>query len=200
MTTETPNTANGGTQSRAEGGAAGADLDGLLNEFENPNPGAAQPRAADTSVLKALKPVIDFANTEMNARAKAALDNDIKSAVSFVQEDEAAKAMPPRFVRGFLEGYAAENETFAQAFQNRQKDPATWQKQLGEARGAFLEEIKTLPGNTVKSDVEAARAAVSGRSEPVGDKSAPSAVELVAMPQRDFDALVSKQIAANETR
>lgn len=195
MTTETPSTANGGGTPRAETGSAGADLDGLLNEFENPNPGT-QPRA-ETSVLKALKPVIEFANTEMESRAKTALDNDIKSAVSFVQEDEVAKAIPPKLIRGLLEGHAAEDKTFASAFQNRQADPATWQKKLGEARGAILEELKGLPGNTVKSDVEAARAAVSGRSEPVGDKTAPSPVEMMHMSQREFDAMVSKGIAAN---
>lgn len=199
MTTDTPNTGNGAVTQRTEAGTAGADLDGLLKEFENPNPGN-QPRAAEASAFKALQPVIEFAQTEMNTRAKAALDGDIQKAVAFVKEDEAAKDIPPRWTRGFLEGYAAENQTFAQAFQNRQQDPATWQKQLGEARNEFLKEIKSLPGNTVKSDVEAARAAVSGRSEPVGDKTTPSPVELAKMPQHEFDAYVSKQIAANETR
>ena len=199
MNTETPNTANGGTPARAETGSAGADLDGLLNEFENPQPGS-KPAADTPSVVKALQPVIEFATTEMNTRAKTALDNDIKAAMSFVQEDEAAKAIPPKFVRGFLEAHAAEDETFAKAFQNRQKDPATWQKKLGEAKGSFLAELKGLPGNMVKTDVEAARAAISGRTEPVGETAMPSASELMRMSQQDYDAFVQKQIAANPSR
>lgn len=198
MTTEAPNTANGGQPARAETGSAGADLDGLLKEFETPNPGTASPRA-DMSVLKAIKPVIDYVDTEMKTKAKSALDEDIKKAVGFVKEDESAKALPDKLVRGFLEGHAVEDESFARAFQNRQADPSTWQAKLADARKALAEEIKSLPGNMVKSDVEAARAAVAGRSEPVGD-TAPSAIELASMSQRDFDDYVKKQIAANAKR
>lgn len=198
MTTETPSAANGGSPSRAETNSAGTDLDGLLNEFEAPNPGS-QPRA-ETTVLKAIRPVIEFAETEMRTRAKTALDSDIKSAVSFVQEDAAAKAIPPKIVRGFLEGYAADDVSFAAAFQNRQKDPDAWQKQLGKAKGAFLEEIKGLPGNTVKSDVEAARAAIAGRAEPAGETNLPSPPDMMNMSEREFKTLVQKQIAANPTR
>lgn len=196
-TTETPNTTNGGQTARTEIGSAGTDLDGLLNEFESPKP-VTQPRP-DISVLKAIKPVIDYVDTEMKTKAKTALDEDIKKAVSFVKEDESVKALPDKIVRGFLEGHAAEDPSFAQAFQNRQADPNTWQAKLADARKAFSEEVKGLPGNMVKSDVEAARAAVAGsRSEPVGDKQ-PSAVELSRMSQREFDNYW-KQIAANSKR
>jgi hypothetical protein len=195
-TTEAPNTSDGAPSGRTENGSAGTDLDKLLSEFESPNPGI-QPRA-EATVLKALKPVIDFADAEMTTRAKAALDGDIAKAVDFVKEE--AKDIPPRLVRGFLEGYAAENQAFRHAFENRHTDPNTWQTKLGEARGEFVKEIGSLPGNTVKSDVEAARAAIAGRSEPIGDKPELSAAELVAMPQHEFDALWKKQAAANAKR
>jgi len=116
----------------------------------------------------------------------------------FVKEE--AKDIPPRLVRGLLEGYAAENQPFADAFKNRHSDPTTWQAKLGEARGEILKDLKTLPGNTVKSDVEAARAAISGRSEPVGDQKSLSAAELMALPQHEFEALWKKQAAANSKR
>lgn len=192
--TETPNTANGGTPSRTETGSAGTDLDGLLREFDTPNPG---PKPDTTHVVKALQPVIEFAQTEMNTRAKAAHDGDIKKAVEFVQEEESVKAIPPKVIRGLLEVHAAENPDFAEAFKNRQTDPATWQKQLGTARTAVLGELKSLPGNAVKTDIEAARAAVAGRAEPAGDRTAPSPIELMNMSPRDYEAYVSKQIAAN---
>jgi hypothetical protein len=191
MTTETPKTADAAPNGAGGGSAAGtADLDGLLNEF------TAKPDKTPTpDVLKQLAPVIDFAQTEMANRAKEGLNKDLAAAIGFVKEDEAAKAFPDKVVRGLLEVHAAEDPSFAKAFENRSKDQKAWQAKLAEARTAVAAELKTIsPNGRVSSDVLAARAAISGSSSTPGDSKV-DATALFAMSDQDYQRHLESEFA-----
>lgn len=196
MTTETPNPADGAPNGTAGGSAAGtADFDRLLAEYTTGTKSTDTKPSADVGkVLNELKPVIDYAQTELAERHKTALKKDLDEAINFVKEEEGVKDIPPKVIRGMLEGYASEHEEFAQAFQNRAKDKAGWQAQLAAARKAVAEDLRELaPGTRVVSDVAAARAAVSGNSStppPSGD--GPTPQEMFGMPEHQWRAHLAK--------
>lgn len=194
MTTETTKQADGAPTGAAGGSAAGTgDLDSLLSEF-----GAAgkTDKSPTADVLKQLAPVITFAQDELANRQAEGLKKDLQSAIGFVKEDEAIKDIPDKLVRGMLEAYAADNESFAQAFANRAKDQKAWQAKLAEARTSLSGEFKTLNGtNTVSSDVLAARAAVTGAvSQPSGDQKHDAAA-LFAMSDQDYQKVIAAEAA-----
>lgn len=194
MTTETTKSTDGAPNGAAGGSAAGTgDLDSLLSEFG----AAGTPDKSPTAdVLKQLEPVIKFARTELETRQTEGLKKDLQSAIGFVKEDEAIKAYPDKLVRGMLEAYAAEDESFAQAFANRAKDQAAWQAKLAEARTSLSSEFKTLNGSsTVSSDVLAARAAVTGAvSQPSGDQKH-DATALFALSDQDYQKVIAAEAA-----
>jgi len=195
---ETPNPANGGANAPAGGSAAGADFDALLREFTDATKPNAQPSADVGKVLETLKPVIAFASTELSTRHRAQTQKDIDAAISFVKDaEDGIKDIPPKIVRGMLEGYASEHEDFAQAFQNRGKDGANWQAALAKAKAAVVEDLRGLsPSTRVVSDVAAATAAVRGSvSAPPPRDGQPSAQQMFSMSQRDFQALIDTELA-----
>lgn len=194
MTTETPNPADGATPASGGRAAGTADFDALLAEYTQGT--KPEPKADVSKVLDGLKPVIEFANTELSNRHNEALKKDLNAAIEFVKEEEAAKDIPPTVVRGMLELYASEHEEFAKAFQNRSKDKATWQAQLAEARKYAVTELKGLsPSTRVASDVAAARAAVSGEaSKPPPKGDGPTPQQMLQMPEREWRALIASQL------
>lgn len=170
-----------------------SDFDRLLAEFSTsqaePAP-AASPPVSPTDLV----PVIEFAKAELTARAKAAVDNDIKAAVDFLTEPEELKGLPSRFVRGYAEAYAIENPDFGRAFNERQSNPTRFKAHLAKAREALLDDFKKLPGNMVRTDIEAAKAAVSGQSnQPAADGDMPSPEEMFNMPEHEFRAFKMKR-------
>ena len=104
------------------------------------------------------------------------------------REGETHKDFPKRWMKGYLEVYAQENQSFVNAFADRNSNPQNWRAELAKAKEAFPEALKELPGNKVRSDVEAAKAAVSGTSTepPDDDDDGPSAIELWQMTPSDF--------------
>lgn len=181
MTTETPKTADAALNGAGGGSVAGtADLDALLGEYQPGKPDKTP------DVLKQLAPVITFAQTEMANRAKEGLTKDLAAAIGFVKQEEGIQAIPDRIVRGMLEVHAAEDPSFAQAFENRGKDQKAWQAKLTEARTAVANELRQLNPNTrVSSDVLAARAAISGQT-PQPPESKHDAKALFAMTDQDY--------------
>jgi hypothetical protein len=163
MTTETQNSANGGAAPRTDVAPGESELDRLLAEFEAKGK-TATAQDAVAKVVTTMKPVVQFVEREMQDRQRQALEGDIEGAVKFMTEPEDLKAVPKRLVRGFLEGYGIENQTFAKAFAERKSDPTKWQNELGNARTLFEAELKQLPGSKVRTDIAAAKAAVAGSS------------------------------------
>lgn len=178
----------------AETPTDGADLDSLLKEWgDSPKPDPTVGR-----VLNAVKPVIDFARTEQAKRAIDEQTEGMNSALDFMREAEDYKEFPKKWIRGYLEVYAAENTSFADAFQDRSGNPEAWKSELAKARDVFPEWVKELPGNSVRSDVEAAKAAVSGTSterDDEGDSDEPAAIDLWQLSDSDFVRQTEKRLA-----
>lgn len=177
-----------------------SSLNSLLNEFEN---GTAKPKASSSEIkdeafksevsgltkkLNGLMPVVDFAKQAMADRQEETLNQDLASALKVLKEPEETKDIPDSLVRGFMEAYAVENKPFATAFQKRHDDPAGWKTALESGREWLKEKVKLLPGNKVKDDLEAARAAVAEtNAEPTGDDDeGPSAVDMFNMSDAEF--------------
>jgi len=192
MTEETLNTTDSGATS-AEGNSVGADLDTILAQYDT-----APKTPAPSPDLRKLQPVIDFATEELTTRANERVQMDVKAAVEFVKQVEGGDKMTDRLTRGFLEGKASEDPAFKDAFQNRQNNPTGWQTALAGAQTEFAKEISSLPSNNIKSDAEAARAAVAGGVETPGDQQGPSPVEMGQMSEQDFEALRNRAISENE--
>lgn len=190
MTQQTDNRTNGNSPAvaGAEPDSSGQSaLDKLLSEYKAGTQTPAEP--ASMAALKALEPVIQFAEGERQSRIKEAFDAEVKSAVDYLTESEEAKAVPARFTRGYLDAYAVENPAFKAAFETRQADPAGWKAALGKCRDAFNEDIKGLTGNKLRTEVEAARAAAAGQStQQAAPAGAKSSQELRKMNDREFAA------------
>jgi hypothetical protein len=197
MTTEKPNPADGATQAAGGSAAGTADFDRLLAEYTTGTKSTDTQPTDVGKVLNALKPVIDHAQTELAERHKTALKKDLDEAINFVKEEDGVKDIPPKVIRGMLEGYAAEHPEFATAFENRSKDKAGWQTQLATARKAVAADLKDLgPGTRVVSDVAAAKAAVSGSSStppPRGD--GPTPQDMFSMPEHQWRAHIAAKLA-----
>lgn len=196
-TTDTPKSTDGGAAAPAGGSAAGtADFDAILREYTEGTKSTDKPQADVGKVLTQLKPVIDYAQTELSERAHKATEEDVSKAVNFVKEqNDALKDLPDEVVRGMLHGYASDNDAFTKAFQNRGKDKAGWQAALAEANKAVSPILTKLvnPATKVVSDVAAARASVSGASStPPPKADAPSPQQMFSMSERDFQALLAK--------
>lgn len=163
--TDRPNTTDGGAAPRAEASQAESELDKLLKGFdEGTKP--EKPTEPNVKLVKELEPVINFAKSRMESEQVAAYQADVEKATKFLKGLDETKDVPDRIVRGFLKDYADDDQSFANAFRSRRTDPKGWDAKLTEAQKAFAEELKALPLNRVKTDITAARAAVSGEKQP----------------------------------
>jgi len=183
---------NGGAAPRSEPTAGQSDLDTLLKEFET-----SETKPDIGRVLRPLEPVIEFARTEMAGRAKKEVEDDINKALDYSYEAEELKGVPKRFVRGYYEAYASENPDFVQAFTDRGKNPKGWKAALEGARTEMVKEWKEVPTNTIRTDVEAARAAISGTVQP-GEAPKLDPRKLMKMSGSEYRAMVEEEIAKNE--
>jgi hypothetical protein len=177
-----------------------ANLDALLAEFDTPK--AAKSETAPTGdttlgVLGKLKPVIDFATTEMATREKAEIDKTIKSAVAYVKEDEAVKDVPDSVVRAMLNTAVGENDKYRLAWMNRNEHPKAWQAALSEARKEVTRELAPVAEKRVSSDVMAARAAISGSVSTKDDApKGPSPFDKFRMSEREWEDHKQRTFAA----
>ena len=154
--------ANAGGNASGAGVAAtaGTTVENLLKEFDSQS--GSQP--APQPLSPELASIAEFAKAEMHTRAAAALDKDIKEAVGFLKQPDETKDLPDRLALGFLHALANENKEFADAWQNRSERPGTWKDALGKAQKEWIEEAKKLPTSKVRTEVEAAAAAVHGQT------------------------------------
>ena len=152
-----------------------SELDRLLNDYVEGKPApAAQPDTTTFApVIEALKPVAQYAERKMREEQEVALKKSVDDAIASVKSDEALKPVSDKLVRGFLQDQYANDSGFKAAYDNRTKDPKAWDSALSNARTSFKEELKSLNGQSFRSDVEAATAAVRGAgrgSSPEGPK------------------------------
>lgn len=200
-------TAESGKQSGIDGAQASEtspvgteSLDSLLAKWTESS--SASPDDAGNvvgRVLKKVEPALDFVATQAAKTQIEGLQTDLNAALDFMLEPADYKDFPKRWMRGYLEGYSTENASFSKAFEARGESPDAWRSELAKAREAFPEWLKELPGSKVRSDVEAAKAAVSGTStEPVDgpEKSEQEqAVELMQMSEGDYRRWVQRETA-----
>ena len=135
------------------------------------SPGTADPHLAEwdraraapavSTVPKELEPVIRFAEAKMVEEVKTTIDKEVGSAVAFMRGED-YKEVPEDFVRGHIEVWAQKNPGFKKAYESRNSDPSGWTKAQEAAREGFSSLMAKMPGSSVRSDVEAARASVRG--------------------------------------
>jgi hypothetical protein len=193
MTTQTqqPNksiAANAGTMgagAAASGTAGNGVVESLLQEFDAQS--GSQP-APQPTLSPELAPVIEFAKAEMQSKAAARYDADVKEAVSFLKQADEAKDLPDRVALGFLHALANENEEFAKAWKDRADRPGAWKDALTKAGQEWQEEVvKKLPTSRVRTEVERAAAAVHGQTNTPARAGQKSVQELARMSLRELD-------------
>lgn len=158
-----PNAGANGAGAGVSGGSA--TVQSLLAEFDGQSGSQPQPAPNPTKqILEKISPVIEFASQEMEAKQQAAFEKDVAEAVSYLKGDD-LKDVPDELTEGFLHRHAVKGDpAFMEAWNNRHRAPETYKEKLAEARKGFRALYKKLPGETVRSDVEAARAAVQGQT------------------------------------
>jgi hypothetical protein len=196
---ENQNDADGVQEGVSEASPSEAtELESLIKEYEGDT------EAADTKVIdskvpdtkpidttsnveigkltKAIKPVVDYVNHEKAQKQQDQFDTDVKDIMEFFSEEEKLKEFPDKLKKGFLEAHAQEDPDFKSAFENRTKNPKAWETAKETARDAFTELVSDLPSSKVRTDVEAAKAAVDGTTEdkPASEEG-PSPVKKMAM-------------------
>ena len=180
-----------------------SELDAFLKEYEasskeksRTKPDAKPPDLV--KVLQGLQPVVKFASSKMEQEAADTLKKDVDGAIDFLIEPDELTPLPKKWARGFLEVHAIENPTIGAAFENRATDPAAWSTALESTREALLKAIKELPGDNVKSDVEAATAAVQGTSTESTAEEGPSIAVKAKMSDREWAEYKESKYAAVE--
>ena len=161
----------------------------LLNEFEKST--ANQPVA---TLLKELQPVVEYARDELSAKAEARVEGDLKDAVTYLKDDDQAKTIPDKFVQGYLRQFSVDNPEVAQAWENRRTNPNEWKAKLKDAKNAFLEEVKGLPANTVRTELEVAAASVRNQSTAPGQPEKYTAQQMMNMPERQWRELTGQPL------
>lgn len=157
------------------------ELDSLIKEYEGATstpdtvtadskpavipPTEPMPNADLAKFAKAVKPVVDYVHEVKAEKQEERFDTDLKNVMDYFSEEESLKEIPEKLKRGFLEAHAQENPDFKKVFDNRTKNPKAWETARESARDAFTELVSELPNSKVRSDVEAAHAAVDGTTE-----------------------------------
>ena len=176
-------------------------LDQLLAEFDQPKPGATAARPDAT--LAALKPVIEFASQELQTRRADAVNKAVDDTVGQLLDGEQFKGYPKDLGRAYLELHGAKNPAFSEAFNKRATDPDGWKRAFDSAKGGFQEFVKSLPGSTVRTDIEAAVASVQGATTAPAPKLDKTPIELGQMNDWDYAAykkrVLAKQAGANRS-
>ncbi|RJR37220.1 MAG: hypothetical protein C4576_23015 [Desulfobacteraceae bacterium] len=141
----------GGTPSSSQG----SDFDKLLNEFEQ----RKQPQPPE--IPETIKPLVDWAASKRFEEEKETFEKDVSAAVGFMKEADSLKSLDEFLVRGALNVFAMENKEFDEAFKNRRQNPAAWNEARAKARETIAKRLtKESQGSDVRSDIEAATAAV----------------------------------------
>ena len=167
----------------ASSAAEPSALDAALKEFESAN---AQPKAIDA--FKALEPVVRYAESKMVAEQSAAVDADVSAAVKLVRaEAKLDEKVPDEIVEAHLHRKAAKDPQFAKAWESRTDNRDSWNARLKAEASELRELVQKMPGNAVKTDIEAALAAVHGASHsPSGNADQPSPTQMFQMNDREW--------------
>ncbi len=184
-----------GAQPDPAADAAKSDVDRLLSEFEE---GKAAPKTDYPNIkplIEAIKPLATYTTRKMQEETAAAGKKSVADAVSAVKSVDELKEIPDRVVRGYLQDRYVEDVEFRAAYDKQGENPQAWQAQLAKAREAFAEDIKVVAAKGVRSDVEAAKAAVKGAGKSQDTNQEESVDALFAMSDAQFRAFKEKKAA-----
>ena len=195
MTTQQTTQTNGAAapEGAAQPSPSGNGLAELLKEFDTAD--GKPPSDPIARVINAFKPVADYVAEERETKVVESVKQGVKEAVDYLGEAEETKALPAFWRKAFLEEHALQNPSMTEAFNNRKSDPDAWKTALKSARDALVEQAKGLPPNTVHTDLGAAQAAVSGRSNQVLPDRLPTPLEMANMSDDAFDQLKAREAA-----
>ena len=190
-------TSNPSDTGAADSNSADAEWDSIVSEWnqadEPPKAAAPQPSPDVGKILNRLTPVVQYAESSMLKEQQKEQEDFINGAVSFIKEGEGLAGMDGEIVEGFLISRYNKSADFKNAYENRGSNPDAWNKALEEVRTDFAGRT----GKTdVRSDIEAAHAAVSGSSDAAPSDDGPSVRDLNKMSDRDFEAY-KRELAAN---
>lgn len=197
-------------QTKADGGAADSkapasadsDIDRLISEFDTAKAAGAESRVDLNQVkplLDAIKPIATFAQAKMREERQTAEKESVGKAVSFVKAGDDLKDVPDRLVKGYLQDRYVEDNEFRTAYDNRAEKPSAWQSELEKAKTEFTTDIKSMTTTSLRSDVEAAKAAVKGAARPnTAETKEVESKKLFAMSDVEFRAY--KQDLAADSR
>ena len=180
-------------------------LGDLLDEW-NSEPGAKpqqQPNVATKADLQnlanSIKPVVDkVAKDDMKDRIEAAKQAIDDTYAAITDGIEVPEKMKP-FVRGWMRDYAVEHPEVEQAFNNRGDNEADWGRAILNMKEALDTEWKEVPVNNVKSDIEAARAAVAGQTTEKAESTLPAPEVMFNMPEDEWNKLLAEESAKAQT-
>ncbi len=129
--------------------------------------------------------------------AKQSVKEAIEGAVGTIKgSSDDLKGVPDRLVRSYLYGLAEEKPELLQAFGNRQKDPANWNKAMKLIGKEITADLAERPDANLTEDAQAAADAVRGvqNQAPAGEK--PDNAKYAAMSDAEYDAQETKDLAA----
>ena len=168
---------------------AETDVDKLVAEFET---GGKKDYSLVKPLVDVIKPLASYVQQQRVRDENAEVAKSIDAAVSTIKSVDNLKDVSNKLVSGYLQGRASEDAEFAAAYQNRNKNPAAWQEHLVKARVDFMEDIKSINERNLRSDVEAAAAAVRGAGSAGEVKQEVAVEDLFAMSDTEFRAHKNK--------
>lgn len=194
-----PNGANAPSGTAAASPSGSEDLDALLTDFKGTNEPGKTPDIS--KLIRGIEPVVRFAEGAKAKEEAAARQKVVDESVAAVKGAEELKDLDGEVVEGFLINRYQKNAEFRAAHDHRAENPDNWTKALAKAQEDLKGKMKALPGNTVRSDLEAATAAVRGSStKPPADDEGPSLDDKINMNDQQWRAHLRKRETARLAR
>lgn len=187
---------NGANPPNGNGDASSnQDLDALLTEFKGNEPNKTSPDLS--KLLKGIEPVVRFVDEARAEKETAARAKVVEESVAFIKGADELKDFDGEIVEGFLFQRYQKDAAFRSAHDNRDKDPGAWTKALAGAQESLKEKSGKMPANTVRSDLEAATAAIKGSSaKPPADTDGPSLDAKINMSDHQWQQHIERRAAA----
>lgn len=182
--------------------AAETDLDALRAEWNEtteqkpqpkPQPAPKQVERTEPApveqpdygkLIDAIKPVVSHIESERAQKQQAEAKKEVETAVAAIKGEDLGQ-VDDEVAEGFLLARYNHDNSFREAYNQRQSNPNAWTTALDGARNAFKE--KMAPFTSVRTDIEAATAAAEGQSTGEADQQV-SNDDLMKMSDAEFAA------------
>jgi hypothetical protein len=168
----------------------GSELDRILSEIgvgEEPEPGSTDQGKEPTK--DDLKSVVQFVKGEQERAIAERVQADVNQAVKVAKGD---LDIDDEEISDLLYGRASRDARFAKAWAQRGDKPEQWDTALKAFNKDLAARQEARGSQDLKDDREAVLAHVRGESTTAGSRTFPSESEIMAMSQKDFDALQRK--------